>query len=117
MELNFKNKHAFLKKIDNLPVGPAWHCDLVTVTGDLLGPNGKAQTEEVELWRRDIVDCVADLIGNTALRNCIVYEPVRVKRDGQRYYSEMCTADWWWNVQVRLSCLLDLNLQRSDSNI
>ncbi|KAL1943791.1 hypothetical protein VTO73DRAFT_3609 [Trametes versicolor] len=101
-QLTFKNKYAFFKKIDALPVGPKWTCDIVEVTGDRLGPNGKALTEELEIWRRDPVDCIADLIGNPAFSEIIAYEPVRIKRDGKRYYGEMCTADWWWTTQGRL---------------
>ncbi|KAI1782800.1 hypothetical protein LXA43DRAFT_1103400 [Ganoderma leucocontextum] len=99
---SFKNKESLLKKVDKLAVGPLWHCDIVEVTGDLPGPKGEPLTEEMDLWRRDPVACVADLIGNPAFRDFIVYEPVRVKRDGQRYYSEMSTGDWWWNMQTRL---------------
>ena len=86
--------------MDELPTGPGWICDIVQVTGDRVGPDGRPLTEEAEVWRRDPVACVMDLIGNAALQDFIVYEPVRVKRDGQRYYGEMNTADWWWDVQV-----------------
>ena len=89
-----------LKKVDLLPVGPAWNCDNITVTGDILGPREEFLTEDLELWWRDPVACIADLIGNTAFKDFIVYEPIKVKHDGQRYYSEMCTSDWWWKIQV-----------------
>nr|VWO99055.1 Uncharacterized protein [Ganoderma boninense] len=99
---SFKNKVAMFRKVDALPVGPRWYCDIVNVTGDCVGPKGELLTEELDLWRRDAVDCIRDLIGNPAFKDVIVYEPTRVKRDGQRYYSEMGTGDWWWNVQKRL---------------
>ena len=84
-------------------MGPEWHCDIVRVVGDREGPNGEFLAEEHEIWRRNPVECVADLIrvGNSALKDFVVYEPVRIKRNGQRYYGEMNTADWWWNTQVR----------------
>lgn len=82
---SFKNKENLLKKVDQLEVGPPWLCDIVKVTGDLPGPKGEPLTEEMDLWRRDPVDCVADLMGNTAFKDSIVYEPVRIKCDGQRY--------------------------------
>ena len=56
---------------------------------------------EMDLWRHDPVECICDLIGNPVFKDCIVYEPVRIRREGQRYYSEMSTGDWWWNMQVR----------------
>ena len=90
-----------LRKVDVLPVGPQWHCDIVNVTGDREGPRGELLTEEMDLWRRDPVECIRDLMGNPAFKDVIVYEPVRVKQEGQRYYSEMNTGDWWWNIQVR----------------
>ena len=98
---SFKNKQSLLKKVDQLAVGPSWHCDIVEVTGDLPGPKGQLLTEDMDIWRRDAVDCIADLIGNPAFKDYIVYEPVRIKHNGQRYYSETCTSDWWWKVQVR----------------
>ncbi|KAI1784413.1 hypothetical protein LXA43DRAFT_1101448 [Ganoderma leucocontextum] len=99
---SFKNKDAMLRKVDALPVGPIWNCDILEVTGDVQGPKGDPLTEELDIWRRDAVECIQDLIGNPAFKDFIVYEPGRVKRDGQRYYGEMSTGDWWWNVQKRL---------------
>ena len=94
-------KYGFFKKIDRLPTGPEWHYDDVLITGDIIGPDGKPLTEEAELWRRDAVDCTADLMGNPAFRDNIAYEPVKIMRDGQRYYGEMNSGKWWYKVQVR----------------
>ncbi|EIW62729.1 uncharacterized protein TRAVEDRAFT_113577 [Trametes versicolor FP-101664 SS1] len=101
-KLSFRSKYMFFKKIDALPVGPQWHYDLVTVTGDRMGPNGQALTEELEVWRRDPLECIAELIGNPAFRDFITYEPTKIRCDGQRYYSEMSSGDWWWKTQARL---------------
>ncbi|KAI0832135.1 hypothetical protein BC628DRAFT_1310479 [Trametes gibbosa] len=97
-----KNKASFFKKIDTLPVGPDWICDLVEVTGDRIGSNGQFETETVELWRRNPVDCIKQLIGNPTFDGHIVYSPIKVFREGARYYSEMNTADWWPTIQARL---------------
>ncbi len=99
-KLSFKNKKSFFKKIDSLPTGTPWICDLLTVTGDLTGPKGENLTEELELWRRDPVECVKELIGNPAFEPHSSYAPVRVKKAGVRYYGEMNTCDWWWDKQV-----------------
>jgi hypothetical protein len=61
---------------------------------------------------RDIVRCVEYLIAQTAYREEIVYEPVwEHNGNGDRVYSEMHTADWWWETQVRenrrIHCALD----------
>lgn len=60
-------------------------------------------TEEVELWLRNPVDCVRDLLGRVTLRDSLVYKPTRVYtgEDRQRrVYEEMWTGDWWWDIQV-----------------
>ena len=101
MDLSVKSKYQLLKKVDTLPTGPEWHCDIIRIRGDCVGPNGEFLTEEEELWRRDVVECIADLLGNPAFREFIAYEPVKIMRDGKRHYGEMNTGDWWWEVQVR----------------
>ena len=53
---------------------------------------------------RDIVRCIEYLLAQPAYRNDITYEPRReYDGNGQRLYSEMHTADWWWETQVRKS--------------
>jgi hypothetical protein len=54
----FHNTYSFLKKIDQLHTGPAWVCDLVDITGNQTGEDGKLMVEELELWRRDPVEIV-----------------------------------------------------------
>lgn len=54
-------------------------------------------------YYRDIVDCVEYLVAQPAYREDIVYAPVReYDESGGRLYSEMHTADWWWETQVRV---------------
>jgi hypothetical protein len=71
------------------------------------------------VFYRDIVHCVEYLLAQTAYREDIVYRPVReYDGSGERVYSEMHTADWWWETQVsslhptslsgRRTCLLRL---------
>jgi len=40
---------------------------MIDVEGDLVGEDGAMKQETVELWRRDPVECVEELIGNPAL--------------------------------------------------
>jgi hypothetical protein len=80
---------------------------MVTIVGDLTDETGKPLAEEVELWLRDPVECIERLIGNPAFKDSISYVPERVYADDSltsRRYDEMWTADWWWDVQVRLKC-------------
>ena len=52
---------------------------------------------------RDIVQCVEYLLSQPAYWDDIVYAPVREHNEtGERLYSEMHTADWWWETQVRI---------------
>ncbi|EPQ49998.1 hypothetical protein GLOTRDRAFT_26531, partial [Gloeophyllum trabeum ATCC 11539] len=103
---SYKNTRSFLQKIDSIPTqGTKWHRDIVTVGGDRFNEDGKIMQEELELWRRDPVDCIRELIGNPAFRDNLVYVPERVYRDDAsrvRVYDEMWTADWWWDIQDRL---------------
>lgn len=98
--------------MDKLPTGPEWTCRLVRVHGDL-GPLDDSeleddvaedgQTEELELWMRDPVACVRELMGNPAFDGSMAYAPEKVYIDAEgrtRRYDEMWTADWWWDMQV-----------------
>lgn len=65
--------------------------------------NQEFLTERHELWRRDPVECVRELIGNPAFKEYIAYQPEKVYADPEgktRVYDEMWTGDWWWNMQV-----------------
>ncbi|KAL7278907.1 hypothetical protein ACG7TL_006738 [Trametes sanguinea] len=99
---SYKNKKALFKKIDQLPAGSEWKLDILTVEGDLNGPNGQPLSEELDLWRRCPVDAVRELMGNPAFRAYMAYAAVRMKRNGVRFYSEMNTGDWWGDVQFNL---------------
>lgn len=102
MNLSFKNKRAFYRKIDTLPTGPEWTVDHLTTRGDLKDRNGNPLEEVIELWRKDPVECVRELIGNPAFHDNR-YAPIKVYEDEDgrvRVYSDMCTGDLWWQLQV-----------------
>ena len=47
------------------------------------------------------LDCVRYLVRQVAYRSDMVYVPIReYDSSGERLYSEMHTADWWWDTQV-----------------
>ena len=97
------NKYTFFKKIDALPKGPEWVCEVLEITGDKKDEEGKAFVEEVEFWRRDPVECVRELIGNPAFKEFMKYAPERHYEDKEltiHIYNEMATGDWWWEIQV-----------------
>lgn len=85
-----------MKAIDKLPQPAEWKLKTITINGDIPGPDGKPQTEEVELWLRDPVDCIRELMGNPTFRDSVCFEPQHAFDDDAgtaRRYDEMWTAD------------------------
>jgi hypothetical protein len=93
------------EKIDQLPHGPKWECELFTTEGDVIDPaTGKKSCQTLELWKRNPVECIQELLGNPAFRDHIRYAPERLYEDHEGtkpIISEMWTADWWEEIQVR----------------
>ncbi|KAI6017981.1 hypothetical protein BKA83DRAFT_4058579 [Pisolithus microcarpus] len=103
--VSFESARSFLKRVDKLRTGPAWSCEMIDVCGDVVGEDGTLKHEQLELWRRDPIECVQDLMGNPAFRDAMSYVPQRAYTDANgenRIYDEMWTGNWWWDVQSRL---------------
>ncbi|KAG1902162.1 uncharacterized protein F5891DRAFT_1127781 [Suillus fuscotomentosus] len=104
-KLSFHNNRSFLQRVDKLPRGPGWTCKKVTVRGNCEDDKGEMLQEDVELWSRDPVECVKELIGNLAFKEHMAYSPAKAYADrvGQhRVIDEMWTADWWGKKQNAL---------------
>ncbi|KAG2106483.1 hypothetical protein BD769DRAFT_1393171 [Suillus cothurnatus] len=102
---SFHNNRSFVQKVDKLPHGPAWSCKKVSVQGNRTDENGQSLHEDVELWMRDPVECIKDLIGNPIFKEHMVYAPLRAYKDeagSQWLIDDMWTADWWWDKQKEL---------------
>ncbi|KAG1890596.1 uncharacterized protein F5891DRAFT_1131630 [Suillus fuscotomentosus] len=102
---SFHNNRSFLQKVDELPHATAWSCKKVKVQGNKTDEKGQTLHEEVEVWMRDPVKCVKDLIGNPLFRDHMVYTPARAYRDPaglHRVIDDMWTADWWCDKQKLL---------------
>jgi Plavaka transposase len=101
---SYQNNRNFLEKIDALPTkGPEWTCDIVTAAGDKFDDEGNLMSEELELWKRNPVECVQELLGNPSFKEHLAYAPEHVYKDAggkTRIFDEMWTADWWWDTQV-----------------
>ena len=94
-----------MKKIEQLPQGPEWICDILEIKGDQTDMDENHVMQEVELWRRDPVECIRELIGNPLFRDKLQYGPQLKFLDEEgkvRVYDEMWTGDWWWNTQVSI---------------
>ncbi|KAJ7050865.1 hypothetical protein C8F01DRAFT_1343437 [Mycena amicta] len=89
---SFHNAYSFYAKIDSLPTGPKWGCEMLTIVGDTKDGDGKPIVEELEFWRRDALECIKDLMANPAFKKHMHYAPEHVYRDEactNREYSEM----------------------------
>jgi len=103
MKPSFASAHMFLKKVDALRTGPAWDYRTIEITGDSIDRDGSPLKEKLEVWLRNPVECIAELLGNSAFDGSISYVPEQVYADeagDSRVYDEMWTGDWWWDVQV-----------------
>ncbi len=106
VKASFRNKDQLLKAIDELPRDTSWQCHNISVAGDFRDDGGSLMKEELELWFRDPVECVRELIGNPAFREVMAYAPEKIFEDSDgkcEVWNEMWTADWWWNTQVRFN--------------
>ncbi|KAJ7799073.1 hypothetical protein B0H14DRAFT_3886214 [Mycena olivaceomarginata] len=107
---SYKGKKEFFEKVDALPGGVAWECQEITVKGDLpdleKDPTGATMQEEtLELWWRDPIECVRELIGNPMFRNAMRFAPEELYMDEKgeiQVFEEMWTGDWWKEIQKRL---------------
>ncbi|KAF8868528.1 hypothetical protein BD779DRAFT_1397671, partial [Infundibulicybe gibba] len=92
MNLSFRDNWSFLKRVDALPTGPDWECEIVTVPGDQCREDGEIVGEEMELWYHNPVECIKELLGNPAFKDSISYVPERVytsSDSNDRIYDEM----------------------------
>ncbi|KAI0070727.1 hypothetical protein K474DRAFT_1738436 [Panus rudis PR-1116 ss-1] len=104
-DLSVSSKYKFFQAVDELPVTNQWVCDQIDIEGNRIGEDDKPMRETVDLWRRDPVECVRELIGNPAYREAMAYTPERLYSDehmGSRIFNEMHTSDWWWETQAAL---------------
>ncbi|KIJ51546.1 hypothetical protein M422DRAFT_110997, partial [Sphaerobolus stellatus SS14] len=90
----FHNKRAFFKLIDELPTSriPDFECKIIDVEGTQLDENGKPRIEHLELWQRNPLDCIREIIGNPALQDHISYSPVKIFSDdtcNEQIFNEM----------------------------
>jgi hypothetical protein len=87
---------------------------MIRTEGELLDEDDKPIVEEHELWLRDPVECIRELIGNPAFREYMAYAPEKTYTDKygrNRRYDEMWTGDWWWTTQVsQVHYFVKLNL-------
>ncbi|TFK72613.1 hypothetical protein BDN72DRAFT_894595 [Pluteus cervinus] len=125
LDLPQKMGQSFRRLLDKLPKGPKFTCTPLEVTGNIEGltlPDGTIQYlgETLELWHRDPVSCIRELISNPSFKEHLKYAPEKHFRnpDGtNQEYDEMWTGDWWWDTQYysRFEVHTDESLSALDS--
>ncbi|KAJ7867072.1 hypothetical protein B0H14DRAFT_3084139 [Mycena olivaceomarginata] len=101
----YSNKDQILQAIDDLLGSVGWKLERLTLQGDLQDDNGDDVVETLELWYRDPVECIWELMGNLVFRNVMQYAPQKVFEDAEgksKVINEMWTAAWWWKLQKLL---------------
>ncbi|KAJ7710900.1 hypothetical protein B0H17DRAFT_905740, partial [Mycena rosella] len=76
--VSYHNNYAYLQKVDQLPTGPGWKCEIVTAAGNQLDENDEIMKEDLELWKRDPVECIKELMGNPAFHDFMAYVPEHI---------------------------------------
>ncbi|KAJ6591367.1 hypothetical protein B0H10DRAFT_2167842 [Mycena sp. CBHHK59/15] len=79
---SFHNNRSFLQRIDVLLEGSQWFCHTFELKGDELDADGNPKTEIVEMWHRDPLECVRELLGNPSFSGQ-AYEPRRVFKNSR----------------------------------
>ncbi|KAG2100459.1 uncharacterized protein F5147DRAFT_813133 [Suillus discolor] len=105
MQASFHNNRSFLKKVDELLHGAAWSRKKISIQGNRTDEKGEPLHEDVELWMRNPVECIKDLIGNPLFKDQMVYTPARAYTDSaglHRVIDDMWTADWWCDMQKKV---------------
>ncbi|KAF8956115.1 hypothetical protein BDZ97DRAFT_1672061 [Flammula alnicola] len=92
--LSYKNSLELNKKIDDhLPGRPKFHRHEVVVQG-----------EAMELYSRDIMECIQALWGDPDFAGELIFQPERHYADDDeviRLYHGMETGKWWWKTQSK----------------
>jgi len=100
---SLKSNYHLQKKIDQMEDGlgvDSWEkCRLENITW-----NEQHTGVPIEFWYRDITKCAKSLLRQLAYAEHLLYAPQqRFDEHGRHVYSEMHTADWWWEWQLRIS--------------
>lgn len=95
---HFKTAASMRDYIGMLPeAGGEWQHSTIT-------PRSGKPRKPAELFWRDPLKVVKQLLADPAYQNHLSYVPVKVFNDASsttRQYNEMWTGNWWWRAQVR----------------
>lgn len=79
---------------------------MIDVEGDIVAEDGTLRHEQLELWRRDPVECVRELMGNPAFRDVMSYVPERAYTDasGENRILNNNAVECSWVGMIRQNC-------------
>lgn len=101
-QLSFKNADEWRTKLleipDGLPLGN-WSSAVATIETGVIG----LSASHYKFYYQNIENVIRFLLGHTPFKDNLVYTPVRAFNENERrVYTEMHTADWWWQTQDKL---------------
>jgi hypothetical protein len=99
--LSFDSGSEWHERVGALSHGmkPDWKITNLSVQSEF---TGQKEQENVIIYQ-NVIEAVKFLLGHQPFKENLVYEPVRHTKDtGDRLYSEMNTAEWWWETQLAL---------------
>ena len=89
--------------MDSLPQGAKWICEVFEATSDERDYKGQRKVVRFELWKRNPVDCIKELLSDPQFKEHLCYAPERLYEDamGEKpIFSEMWSGEWWEKLQV-----------------
>jgi hypothetical protein len=101
LERHSTSSYLLYKLIDKMPDGLGWDSwkdaslPSLTWTGD-------EYDEPIAFFYRDPLDCIKYLLRQPMNIDRLHYVARREFNDGERLYTDMYTADWWWETQKTL---------------
>ena len=89
--ISFQSAHTLYRKIDDMITDPQWKNGFVDFR----------LAKNTEFWYRDILESLKYMLRRKSLAAHMSWAPTRhFDTHGERVYTEMNTASWWWDTQV-----------------
>lgn len=93
--LSFSSGHTLYKQLNVMAEGLNLEFESAILDWGIDG------IEPGEYFYRNPLQCIEHLLRQPAYADSLTYAPVReYNSEGHRVYSEIHTADWWWDTQV-----------------
>ena len=99
---SFRNADEWRALLEAIPSGipdEEWTVENFRIKGEVEG----VQRREYSIYFRDIERVIRFLMGHRPFMDNLTYAPVRrYGNSDARIYTELYTADWWWETQDKL---------------